>query len=332
MRPHGFVSMKDEAKEIREDLSKPQKLIRFGVSFLDDSLLGIGKEDFIVLAGGSGGGKTELAVHMALTAAKADYRVRFLALEAHRKEITMRIIFKKLSQRFFDDKRNESISEKPAYDKWSVGWQNHLFKDYRDVWDEFENEPENLLISYPESDYTIDDFEKDLIRNKGEVDLYFLDHLHYMTLGDDDSNVAYKNTVKKIKGFIKKYEVPLVLVSHIRKTDRRTPTLCPDQEDVHGSSDIVKISTKAITIAAAGDYIDTTEKFTYPTFMRVAKNRKNGSTMRALGAILYNFKTNTYDEKYVLGRQAQHEGQTCFKPLSGDQMPDWATSHKNNKF
>lgn len=328
MIPAGFVTINDEIKEIRNSLLKPQQLISFGITFLDDALLGISKEDLIVLAGGSGGGKTELAVHIALTAAKANFRVRFLALEAYKTEITSRMVFKRLSMRFFADKKTIGSIEKPSFDKWSIGRQNHLFKDYEDEWNAFEDITNNLLLTYPGSEYGIEDFEKDLIKNKGEVDLYLLDHLHFLNLGEDESNLAYKKTVKKIKSLVNEYGVPVILLSHVRKTDRSAPTLCPDQEDIHGSSDIVKTSTKTITIASASDYIDAVDKATYPTFMRVAKNRKNGSTMRAIAVVPFNFKTNSYESTYGLGKQLSSNRQISFKPFSVTELPDWAVNAK----
>ena len=299
----------------------------FGVKFLDESLLGIQRNDLILLGGLSGGGKTELATHIALSNAKNGKRVVYFALEAEKYEIEMRIIYKHKVSNYL--KSGGTIFTN--YDRWMSGMAPHL----DDVLSGLDDEKFDLRTRYPNGDYGINEFITDYNEVVHNSDLIILDHIHYFDLESDNENKEYKKIIKTIRNEVLNNGKPMIVVSHIKKRDRRYPTIVPDQEDFHGTSDLVKISTKSITLSpqndfrimkkdVAGNNSEITTSNGYFTFIRAVKNRRNGSALRHTGAIIYDANLNTYSSGYYIGHQKTENNEVLFQV--DDRAPWWATS------
>lgn len=340
LKVNRFSTAREDANQsdkIKEETSKG--VLKFGVGFLDEATTGIVKTDLIVLGGKSGGGKTELAAHIAMTNAMAGNKVYFFALEAHHAEIGMRLKYKELAKRFFRDNHSYKKSF-IAYDRWKANQLNKEFAPYEKEVNEFVNQNfDNLSTRYIDDSFTFEDFERDMVAVRQDAKLVIVDHLHYFDIDENSNeNAAYKKLVKGFRTMSLQYKIPIILVSHIRKSGRFEQSLAPDQEEFHGSSDIVKISTKAITIASAngkkilinsGESFDEMDIVGSPSFMKLAKYREGGYATYFTSLVKYNSQTNAYDDTYLLGEPYMHSRELKFLQAKGENVPLWAKSATN---
>jgi len=330
----------DEAVQTSEQRNELElgRYLPFGVKFLDDAMIGISKGDLVLIGGRSGGGKTELATHIAMTNALQGKRVYFFALEAERNEIADRIKYKALANCYFSEPHSKRTHI--AYDRWKAGLLAREFAPYVSVVNEGLKALDKLFVRYGEENYTIDQYDKDMLEIKDKADLIIIDHLHYFDLDESQANAELKAIMKRIKFLALQYQTPVVLVAHIRKQDKRFANLVPDQEDFHGSSDVIKIATKAITIASAygrknyqagpsHDGKATLEEIKLPvnqfaSYMRIVKNRRNGSVCTPTALVSYSPETNSYGSGYILGDEMSDKGSAAFIAREPSEIPSWA--------
>lgn len=330
----------DESGLTAEDRNAAElgRYLPFGVKFLDDAMLGISKGDLVLIGGRSGGGKTELATHIAMTNALQGKRVYFFALEAERNEIADRIKYKLLANCYFSEKHSRRTTI--AYDRWKAGLLAREFEPYVPIVNEALRTLSNLYVRYGEESYTIEEYDRDMLEIKNHADLIIIDHLHYFDLDEAQANAELKAIMKRIKFLALQYQTPVVLVAHIRKQDKRFASLVPDQEDFHGSSDVIKIATKAVTIAsaygrknyqagAAVDGKETVEEIKLPanqfaSYVRIVKNRRNGSVCTPTALVSYSPETNSYGAGYILGDERMDKAGYCFMAREPSEIPSWA--------
>lgn len=310
-------------------IENSKNILSFGVSFLDEALLGIGTHDLVLLGAPSGAGKTELATHIAFTNAKQGKRVVYFALEAERNEIELRTTYKYKSMSYYKSGGKLYTS----YDLWLQGGCEHI-EDTRIDFPKINKE--SLRTRYISGDYSIGDFILDYNEIVNDSDLIIVDHIHYFDLESENENKEYKNIIKKLRNEVLQNGKPMVVVSHIKKKDRRYPVIVPDQEDFHGTSDLTKIATKVVSLSPQWDFgiykksIDggvlKIEENDF-TFMKAAKNRRNGSPTRYTSAVKYDSRTNSYHNSYYLGTQKTKDKEVIF--LAELDLPKWAHSAIN---
>lgn len=287
------------SKQVREENKK--FLLSFGIPFLDHALGGILKSDVILLAGRSGQGKSEMATHISMSNAARGKIVYHFALEAEKDELANRIGYKALVRQLYGSKTYSQT--RPNFLEWILGRQEGLLGPFELAAEKELEGLSGLRVVYRGDSFTIDDFEKCLMSAKHDADLIVLDHLHYLDFDDENENRAYKRIVKKIRSLALDYNKPIVLVAHVRKQDRRLRELVPSIEDIHGSSDIYKIATKALSIAPAFDYeIADGKSYRFPTYIKAGKVRHDGSRARYCGLVVFNAKENSYENKYKIGQ------------------------------
>lgn len=319
-----------------------ERKVDFGIPFLDDAFDGISPNDLVLIGGRSGAGKTELAISIAANAAASGKKTVYFALEAEKDEIGFRLAFRELTSAM---KKNKSYSEQNNYISYSEflnGSKSQLVEKYFGEAQAAEIKYENLETKYSVSGFTIEDLEKHLLEIK-DAKLIVIDHLHYFDLDGDSENKELKSITKTIRSFVLDLNIPVVLVAHIRKMDKRFPQLTPEQEDFHGSSDVIKIATKAITIAS-GSGIDIFSKAGsdlngnfnlvkqastgLSTFMKAVKNRRNGSVMATTALTQFDQTTNTYLKNYFLGSPQWDKNNIQFLINTENELPRWASNAK----
>ena len=329
----------DAEQRIEKEASQ---YLKFGVSFLDDALIGMSKSDLVLIGGRSGGGKTELATHIAMTNALAGKKVYFFALEAERNEIADRIKYKVLANCFYSEHDNRT--KYIAYDRWKAGMLTREFAPYVDLANDSMKALSNLFVRYGEENYTLEQYDRDITEIKGNADLIIIDHLHYFDVDEGQANAELKAIMKHIKFLAIQHQVPVILVAHIRKADKRYASLVPEQEDFHGSSDVVKIATKAVTIASAynrknyeaGPSVDGKEVLTeievsgIASYLKIVKNRRSGAVCAPVALISYDQRTNSYGAKYYLGQEMTDKGAPSFISWQPSQVPMWAKGEVSN--
>ncbi len=302
-----------------ERLENGKVLLSFGVKFLDDAMGGISRRDLVLIGAKTGSGKTQLASNIAMANCRAGRRVHYFALEAEDREIERRMKFQLLAAIYYREYVGAHI--KLRYIDWYNGRLDYVlgrFEGQAD--DELREVTKNLCTYYRVDSFTSDDFARHLDAIREETDLVVLDHFHYVDSTDENENRGHKRIVKQIRDSALRAEKPVIVIGHVRKSDPRNATLVPTEEAFHGSSDIVKIATKAIMIAP--DYAtDTGHSNLWSTYMQIVKCRQDSSLTRYVARINFDTKHDAYEEFYALGRLT--DGGREFLGLDTDQWPTW---------
>jgi hypothetical protein len=305
-------------EDIKQLSNKPaEKRFNFGISFLNDALGGFHEKDVIVLASRTGRGKSEMCSIIAEKTAIDKKRVLYLALEAESFEIGARIKFRTLCRLFFND--NPSLIYPLSFDDWMADKLKILDK-YNDLCDRILAEyAGNIFVEYRKQEFTIDDLDQQF-KKCHDIDLIILDHIHYVDINDDNENKGLKKIIKCIRSNNLIYKKPIIVVAHLRKTDKKQDGLIPDEDDIYGSSDLAKIVTK--TILFSPDYT-VQHDYLYRTFFHICKYRRNPSALRYIANLKFDARFNLYEDKYKLGQ---------YKPfgkefIECDKFPNWYPEH-----
>lgn len=286
----------------QKTIENGEGLLSFGIPFLDKALRGIGKTDVVLLGAGSGAGKSEAAFHIAFHNASLGKKVLLFALEAEKEEVELRQLYKFLSKEYYSDQYR--VPGGLNYPDFYYGKCWDMVDRYMKTASEKFNSIKNLFIRYSDEGYTLEKFAVDVHSYK-DADLIVLDHLHYLELGDEPENKAFKKAVQKIRQTVLDYSIPVILVSQLRKesSGNRYTSAMPDLSDFHGSSDIFKVATKGIMLASGEGVVESDGSSSLrPTLVKAVKNRLDGSVKVYVGAMNYDFRTNAYSDKFQVGK------------------------------
>ncbi len=297
--------------------------LSFGVSYLDDACGGIYKNDLILLGAKTGIGKTELATSIAMTNVLLGKRVHFFALEAEEFEIERRIKYRILSRVFHEILRERMPSVNFNYMDWYYGKLDAQVGEYEDEIDREIGEMLPTLFTFYRSygDYTVNDFEKQFLGVQDQTDLVIIDHRHYFDHGDENELRALKGIVKKLRDTALSVGKPVVLVAQMRKSDRFNKSQLPTLEDFQGTSDIIKICTKAIIIAP--DWTADFKNDSMQTLMHVAKNRVDSSVSRFIGVSSFSPSRREYTLNYYTAKFGFDQEKLEYISKNQD-LPKWA--------
>lgn len=306
----------------KERLSRvPEDKLSFGIKFFDDSLGGIYSNDVIIVGAKTGVGKSQLAVIAAMANAKKK-RVHYFALEAEDYEIERRIKYQSIADSFYRGGLNK---KHPGIYLNYMDWRYGKFNDFLDQYD---NEIDETVSSmYPGLNcfyrvngekFTASTLKKTVLAIQESTDLVIIDHLHFFDLEDENENRGMKDLMMTVRDLALLVNKPFIVVAHMRKGDKRSAELMPDIEDFHGSSDISKICTKAITIGPAPMEHAENKWWTY---LRAAKCRPDSSRTRWIGLAGFDSVNDRYDSRYFISRfnMSKFEGIEKFSDI-----PYWA--------
>lgn len=186
-----------EALKIRSMTGKVQGLSTH-IKGIDDITLGLTGGELIVLSGPTSAGKTQLATWITYNIAKHGHKVLFVTMEMTKAQLTDRIM---------------GVSET------DLSELDHGVIEYQK-----ESDLEALDIGYLVADSV-----------KDGTELIVIDHLHYFSGEDDDNQAqALGRIVKDFKQSAVKYDVPIILICHIRKMQREGQK--PTANDLRDSS------------------------------------------------------------------------------------------------
>ena len=251
--------------------------VRTGFDELDDLTGGLYRGELAVLSGRPSMGKTAVALHMALQAARAGRNTLYFSIEMSEEEVTERIL-SMLSGveagkiRFKGTNREErALLEKAAAELAGLP----------------------LRIVYCGS-LAIDEIRAVLMTRKArrELDIFFIDYLNLIhipyTRGsrNETTDLALGDVVRKVKLMAVELDVPAVLLAQMnRDSDRRLAPYLPILSDLRNSGAIEQVADQVIFVYRAEKYgilydKDTKEDLRGVGYLLVAKNR-NGATGRA---------------------------------------------------
>lgn len=311
--------------ERAERLELARHTLSFGVRYLDDAFTGINRRDLVLVGAKTGVGKSQIVTNIAVANCLAGKRVHIFALEAEDREIERRIKYQFVARAYHDEGR---FSHRPIrFADWYAGKLDGLLARHEAKADaDTAKLLKNLNTYYRIASFTSDDFSRMLDSIHDETDLVVLDHFHYVDSDDENENRGHKRIVKQIRDSALSADRPVIVVGHIRKSDPRNAPLIPTEEAFHGSSDIVKIATKAVMLAP--DYETPQQhRSVWPTYIQVVKCRQDSSLTRYAARCSFDTRVNSYEDEYLLGRLT--DGGKTFEAVPPASVPDWATGATN---
>jgi replicative DNA helicase len=287
--------------------------------------VGLLETDLVVLGAPTGAGKTTLAAIFAQHASEAGARVHYFALEAHRNEIEMRMLFRIMSrlawQRCVGD---QQALEAFTYRRWCHGLCESVVTQVEaEALAELRRKTRTMATFYRSGKFNTDRLVEQMHRVRGESDLIILDHLHFLDDGQDDEIRAMSRTVKTVSDAIQDARTPVIAIAHLRKMDVKSKRVVPHIAEFHGSSDITKVATMVITLAP----VDRPRLVPWvaDTYMHVSKDRLEGE--QNLTAILgFDMRSNSYERGYELGRLLA--GGTKWEAVPIAELPWWAVNER----
>lgn len=313
------------------------KRFHFGISYLDDALGAFMPYDFVVIGARTGRGKTALALHLALNAAAQQRRVVFYALEARRFEVEQRLLYGEIIR--VGRELYPSMSGRlPRYRGWLMGELNRVDgEDFaRMLTDEAK---ENLRKKTAFFDLRYLGFTQDptkfavgLVRDieanasHDSADLVVLDHLHYFAVSHGTETEAVQVAIHKFNEIVVKHNVPMLVVSHLRKGSSSfgaTASRLPSVDDFHGHSDIVKVATTVVTLAPQIEDA-TAEKFI--TLFQVLKAREAGEVTPYVARHSFITAKNAYSREYTLLSSVPDANGAMTLEVP-KRIPSWARHH-----
>lgn len=197
-----MVEHTDEAKERYKQWGKLQGLST-GFFNIDHQTLGLVGGEMIIIAGKTSMGKTSLAMNIANNVAKAGHTVLFVTLEMTHAELTSRFMY--LNGGETDD-----------YYKVSA----HIFYQKNDE------------LNWKDIDGLIENAKQQI-----GAELVVIDHLHYFSREIEHVTQDIGRIAKEVKKNAIRHDVPIILISHVRKIERGKDAT---QEDLKDSAAIAQ--------------------------------------------------------------------------------------------
>jgi len=254
-----FVHIGDTIAEAvkREEHPDWNEGVSTGYHDLDKATGGFANGELIILAGGTGQGKSLFAASIILNMALDNKKCLFFTLEMPEVDTTQRLL--KMSKAFGGEEVTGAL---PIYYYHGTN------------------------VTLPTLDHSI---------KKAKAEGYtavFVDHLHFFAKGSDNQANEIGHIVREIKLMARKYDLPIVLISHIRKTG--APSKIPTLEDLKDSSGISQDADMVLMIWRNMD--STNEEEQKVMKVRIRKNRRRG----ILTGCQYRLDNNNYlrEEKY----------------------------------
>ncbi len=302
-------------------LAMAPRLLTFGVPFLDLALGGIAPTDIVLLGGITGAGKSEGARIIAQANAASGARVHYFALEDDEPEIEQRAKYAVLAGLVLGRVGGSRYYDRLNFLDWAYGRIDDVTGPFEDEADRQVAElHRNLFTSYPGAGFGIEDFTKAYETLGDDTDLVVIDHFHYLDFGPDENRSA-KAAMRRIRELVKRHHRPVLLVAHIRKADRATKRLIPVIDDFHGSSDVVKMATKAVLVAPASDRTNDAPHL-WKTYISAGKCRVEGSRARYAACITFDARIREYGASFELGTVSP--GGDKFSQIDRPRWPGWA--------
>ena len=260
-RPDGIV----DGKDLWELISTPNDAdsIEYPWAKLQDMTLGCRTHEIVTITAATGTGKSTICRELAHHWAKNGEIIGYIALEESLRRTALGILATELSKPVHLESEEVSKEEfRAAYDR-TLGSGNWFLYDHHGSLD-----PENLIgkVRY-------------LVRGLN-CKTVFIDHLSILISGqaDGDERRMIDNTMTELRSLVQEVGCRLILVSHLRRTERSTEEGLsrPALNLLRGSHAIGQISDVVLSAERNQQSEDSDEKDV--SILRVLKNRHTGDT------------------------------------------------------
>ncbi len=260
-RPDGIV----DGRDLWELISTPNDTdsIEYPWAKLQDMTLGCRTHEIVTITAATGTGKSTICRELAHHWAKNGEVIGYIALEESLRRTALGIIGTELSKPVhLESEAVDMEAFKGAYDR-TLGSGHWFLYDHHGSLD-----PENLIgkVRY-------------LVRGLS-CKTVFIDHLSILISGqaDGDERRMIDNTMTELRSLVQEVGCRLILVSHLRRTERSTEEGLsrPALNLLRGSHAIGQISD--IVLSAERNQQSDDEEEKDVSIMRVLKNRHTGDT------------------------------------------------------
>ena len=164
---------------------------------LDRMTAGLCGGDLDIIVGPTSGGKTLLCVNMMARQIASGYKVAFVTLEMSKREIAQRL-YSVMTPQYYD----LLMQEKPLL----------VQEKYR--------------MPYDSIKYAVEQAKK------WGAEVFYIDHLHYFSRSMQNQAEGLGMITQEFKRVAIEYDIPIILISQMRKTERNRPT----GDDIRGSA------------------------------------------------------------------------------------------------
>jgi replicative DNA helicase len=306
--------------------------IKFGVPYLDDALGGILKNDLLLIGAKTGRGKTALAAQMAQDMARRGKNVVFYALEADKWEIHTRMLYREMGRLFFEHLAKEAKGiQFPRYREFICAGADPDWLPLENAAQEkLHMDTLSLRIVYKGGNFGAAQFAKELEAHKADgTDVVIVDHLHYFDLDEKSETEGLKKAVHAVRNAALFNSTPIILLGHLRKSDRRSERSTPHLEDFHGHSDIVKVATTVLLLSPVPEKEGATsdEKSSFRTYFHIAKARTAAEVTPFVAIHSFSLARNQYSREYQLCRDFPFKDP---EPVPYTEIPRWAVNAMKN--
>jgi replicative DNA helicase len=259
----------EAARERFENFGKMQG-ISSGYRKIDELTKGFVGGEMTVIAGKTSYGKTTVAINIANRVALSGVPVLFVTLEMTKEEITSRFMS-------VNGGENEDYGKAAGM----IAFQVTDELDWQSI--------DGLVAKFCR------DFSNGLI---------VIDHLHYFTRDLDNVAEDLGRITKEFKKNAIRHNVPIILISHVRKGEARRES---DIEDLRGSSYIAQDADIVLMVGRSKDYQSQLK-------LKISKNRNRGYDFANDEADMYLDAITLWDERSV--------DYGTHKPDTETQIPD----------
>lgn len=301
----------------------------FGISYIDDATMGIGKNDLVLLGAKTGVGKTTLVSNIAKINAKKGKRVHLYPLEESFNSVEKRILFTEVANEYYKTNFEQKIYYKP----FIRGHYNLLLKDYISKANaKLAKLKENLKTFYrADTKFGNKELKNQLENTLQETDLAIIDNLQYIDTDGFNQNKEFTDIIKMVRDSVLINNTPVIIVSQIRKglAGKKSESLFLEAEEFLGASSIINTST--IIISASPYFPDSKESYLFPTIFHIAKDREAGNVKFYIGCHDFNLQKNEYDKKYSMSDIIKSKKE--YEPFEDDyeKLPYWVGENYERK-
>lgn len=280
----------------KNEFFKGNELVgHFGMPYLDTTLSGILRSDLILIGARTGAGKSTIANQIAYHNSKNGVKVSLFSLENYENEFVL--------VEFFKECQNMDYQTDINFREFKARLKNFPDEIMEKAFAVVKKNIENVkMVARKPDGFTIEDMSRHFVDNaRAGSQMFVIDHIDYFDMHNPKAseNQNITEIMREIRKLQDVYQVPVVLISHLKKGLRET--IIPTLEDFMGTSNKVKEATTVILFAPDDEENTATATHIRRTWICIRKERGIEFYNTACN-VGFNCKLKTYENEYVINK------------------------------